>query len=471
MKTYRQLLTVAALMAAMSVNAQGVRIYLKGFGNPIDYPASQIEKIEFYPAENGGGTESGENGEGDVPLNANEDKKFLEETGIQFINQAKADDFSTLVKSVSRISDYDTSALGEWSENCLNSVKTALGGSYTKQGSYGSIYQYTDYKYMLMASSFTGHFVVQNNKWVKESDANDLQFTFTDPSGNTCVAHFTTSGTTKTIHIINDDDSNGWNGNYKLYDHNMYYLDVPSQVEATYSINGTVRIYVTADIDVSSLGEEWDLSSQGASTSVNVIITKDNNEKYEIVVNRAGYQAGTGAFVKFKMSNNGKLILSGEATAAGTVDINSSNVYDNPNIDTNNLGAADANIDILGRVQLKSTINNVGKFIKYLEDADENNDNKTEHRRLIGRANDELKAEFFYNNGSTCRGTLSLDSYERDSWGSYQYYEMRPIITFVSDNSSYAIDSYFNEETFHTVVDTYKNLLDDFNDLIESNSK
>jgi len=469
MKTYRHLLTVAALTAVMSTSAQGVRIYLKGFGSPIDYPASQIEKIEFYPAE------EDNNNNNDNPNQGNEDptedKKFLEETGIQFLNQVKASDFRNITKSVSKLDEYDADALEDWSEDCLNAVKTALGGSYTEEGKYGYIYQYTDYKYLLKASTFTGHFIVRNNKWVKESDASDLQFTFTDPNGNVCVARATASGSTKTIHVIDDDDSQGRNGNVRNYDRNKYYIDVPSHVEATYTIGGKEMVRVSVDIDVSALGEEWDLSSQGASTSVNVRIAKENGGQYDIVVNRAGYHAGSGAFVDFSMSNDGKVILTAEANVAGTVNITSTNVYDEPEIAPEDLGAAYANVDILGRVQVKSTINNVGNFIKYLEDADDKDDDKNEHRRMVGRANNELNAEFFYNGGSDSRGTLAMESFEKDSWGSKKRYEVRPIITFTSDGSSYALDSYFNEDAFQTVVDTYKNLIDDFNDLLKSRKK
>lgn len=469
MKTYRHLLTVAALTAVMSTSAQGVRIYLKGYGSPIDYPASQIEKIEFYPAE------EDNNHNNDNPNQGNEDptedKKFLEETGIQFLNQVKASDFRNITKSVSKLDEYDADALEDWSEDCLNAVKTALGGSYTEEGKYGYIYQYTDYKYLLKASTFTGHFIVRNNKWVKESDASDLQFTFTDSNGKVCVARVTTSGSTKTIHVVDDDDSQGWNGNIRNYDRNKYYIDVPSHIEATYTMGGKEMVSVSVDIDVSALGEEWDLSSQGASTSVYARVSKESGGQYDIVVNRAGYYAGSGAYVDFSLSNDGQVILTAEATAAGTLNVNSKNVYDEPEIAPEDFGAASANVDILGRVQVKSTINNVGNFVKYLQDADDKDDDKSEHRRMVGRANSELNAEFFYNGGSDSRGTLAMESFERDSWGSKKRYEARPIITFTSDGSSYAFDTYFSEDAFHTVVDTYKNLVDDFNDLLKSRKK
>ena len=242
----------------------------------------------------------------------------------------------------------------------LNAVKTALGGSYTEEGKYGYIYQYTDYKYLLKASTFTGHFIVRNNKWVKESDASDLQFTFTDSNGKVCVARVTTSGSTKTIHVVDDDDSQGWNGNIRNYDRNKYYIDVPSHIEATYTMGGKEMVSVSVDIDVSALGEEWDLSSQGASTSVYARVSKESGGQYDIVVNRAGYYAGSGAYVDFSLSNDGQVILTAEATAAGTLNVNSKNVYDEPEIAPEDFGAASANVDILGRVQVKSTINNVG---------------------------------------------------------------------------------------------------------------
>lgn len=465
MKTYRYFLTAAVLMATMSVGAQGVKIYLKGYSNPIDYPASTIDKIEFYPAESDDPNNPNDPNQGN---NSTDDKQFLEDTGLQLLNQFKASDFHNITRSVSHIDDYDTDELEDWVDDCLNSVKTALGAPYIVNGEY-SVYQYTDYKYLLLASTFHGHFSVQNNKWIKESgSANDLQFTFIDADGKTCVARATTSGNTKTVHIINDKDRTGWDGDMRLYDNNMYYVDVPEHVEATYTINGMEMVHVSVDIDVSSLAEEWDLTSQGASTTVNVRITKENGVgQYDIVVNRAGYQAGTGAYANFSLSNDGNVILTANASAVGTVDLNVTNASDDPDINTDNFGVAYAEVDILGRVQVRSTINSVGNFIKYLEEADDNRTDKDEHRRKVGRANNELNAEFFYNGGSDKKGNLSLESFEDYSWGDTHYYDVRPIITFTSDGSSYALETYFSEDAFQTVVDTYKNLIDDFNDMLK----
>ena len=97
-------------------------------------------------------------------------------------------------------------------------------------------------------------------------------------------------------------------------------------------------------------------------------------------------------------------------------------------------------------------------------------DLKEEVLRLL-KENNELKAQFFYNNTTDSRGTLSLESFEEDSWDGKYYYAVRPIITFKADGSSYALDTYFSEDAFQTVVDTYKNLLDDFNDLIEGSRR
>lgn len=453
----------------MSASAQGVKIYLKGFGSPIDYPASQIEKIEFYPASTTPAGPDDPNQPGGTTVT--EDKQFLEDTGVQFLNQVKASDFRKITKSVAQLDDYDGDAVEDWVEAALNAAKTALGGSYTEENSYGRVYQYTDYKCLLRASSFTGHFVVNNNQWVKERDADDLQFTFTDPNGQVCVARAFSSGTTKTVHVVNDDDSQGYVGSMKLYDRNKYYLEVPSHVEATYTIGGTEMVHVSVDVDLSSLTEEWDLSTQGASVFVTVTIAKESGGQYVMTVNRAGYQPVTGAFVDFLMTNDGQPILKASVSSAGTVNVNSVNVNDEPEIHADDLGTAVAHVDVLGRVQFDGTINSVGNFIKYLSDADEYDDNGNEHRRLVARANNELNAQFFYNNTTDSRGTLSLESFEEDSWGGKYYYAVRPIITFKADGSSYALDTYFSEDAFQTVVDTYKNLLDDFNDLIEGSRR
>ena len=458
-----------ALIASVSAGAQGVKIYLKGYSNPIDYPASTIDRIEFYPSENNPDNP-------DNPDNPNipgdtSDKKYLEETGVELLNQIKANDFNGIVKSVESLDDIDEGDLDAWGEECLNAAKTVLSGTYSKTDRHGYTYYVTDYKYLIKASGFTGHFKAQGGRWVKESNANDLQFTFTDNNGKTCVARIATSGSTKTIHVGDFENYDRYRNGYEYYENQKTYIDVPQHIDATYSINGTTRVQVTADIDVSTLGEEWDLASQGASVKVTAVVNKENGGKYSVNINRAGYQAGTGAFVEFSISNDNKVIISGKAAAAGTLNINVRNTTEEPDVRPEDFGAADANIDILGRVQLKTTINSIGNFFTYLEDANDNSENKNEHRRLVGRANSELNAAFYYNNGTDKRGTLELESFEKDSWGSRYYYDTRLIIKFTSDNSSYDIGSYFNEDAFQTVIDAYKNLLDDFERLTKRSAR
>ena len=122
--------------------------------------------------------------EGMTPL---QQKERLDVIAKEFMNLTPASDFQNIANLYNYISDtytdnYDWDTVGDWASDIFELLKESLGTTNKEQdkGSWGEYnYIYTNYKAVLMASNFTGHFTANNNNWTL-SKADDLQFIFKD---------------------------------------------------------------------------------------------------------------------------------------------------------------------------------------------------------------------------------------------------------------------------------------------------
>ena len=493
MKTFKYAMAAVALMCNANLSGQGFRV-IKTDGSIVTFPAILVDRVEFFPA-----SETGTDYTivpTVTPPSTNNDKLFLEKTGVEFVNQFQASDFNNLADIVKHIKGYDASELADWAEDCLEDMRTLIGDerteverdtSYYYDGYdyekdeyiyryyYGTyIYHYADYKWLLRASAFKGHFTVQDNKWVL-TPADDLQATFTDRLGNTCVLKLTTSGATKRVHLAKETDRD-WHSYSSWYDdlRNYYYqyemdentmdvyVDIPEHISLTLTQGSKTLVSTTADFDISQIQvEDWDLARDAISATVRA---KVNN--YDIIVDRVSYLASEGAHVKLELKKNGNTILLCGADAAGYID---AHYGQQAEVSTSTLGAANVTLNLMGWLQLKADVTDIHSLRKALDNAEDNYRNESEYKRYIDRANRLFDAKFYYRGEEESRGTFALEAFldYYDSYYEREYWGKKLIVTFEQDGSSYAIDSYFNEDDFRSVINACRDLLDDFDNLMD----
>ena len=425
------------------------------------------------------------------PLNVN-DKTYLEETAKEFMALFQANDFKNLTDIARSIKDYNTDELYTWQRECIESMTTLVSGSVVYDETYiddergyswrdndfeirDYLYYYTDYKRLLRASAFKGHFTVKSGKWVY-TQANDLQFTFNDRQGSQCVLKMTTSGASKTVYVGGNSDydylySSYWYDGYgNRHDERVYeyyktegYLEIPEHASLTFTQGGQTLISVSADFDLSNIGGEmWNLSRNGLSSVVRAMV---NN--YDINAERISYSPTAESQVKLQLSKDGSLILAVDIEGGGYADISAEHGLHY--FDTSTLDNAKVTIDLVGKIQIYANINDIHSIRRAIENANENHRKESDFKRYIDRANGLYNAHFryAYEEEPYVRGNLTLEAFANSDY-SGEYWEARPIITFTKDNTSYAIDSYFTENRFRTVTNTFWNLLDDFEDLGKS---
>lgn len=420
----------------------------------------------------------------DEAMNSAEQKERLDVIAKEFMNQTPASDFQSIANLYNYVSDtytdnYDWDTVGDWASNIFNLLKEPLGTTDKEQykdswGEYNEIY--TNYKAVLMASNFTGHFTANNNKWTL-SKADDLQFIFKDQNGKECVLKLETSGNVKKVYVCNVDD---W-VDYKSSDENDYYISneyydrtqltigVPENVVVTLTQGGSQVFKTTVKVNLGSISNErFDLSKDELTATTLVEL----NNGYKFNVSQVAYSGNSKASANFEMSKNGTSLavvafssdLSGIPSC--NVDAFTSSEIDDINFDNANMKNAYVKLDILGKVQIQGTLSDVRKFADYLDMAYESDDEEKTFKSYITQANSLLDLNLFYDGKAVKQANVKLEPFVSESWNSYIYWDAEPVLYFFDGSSYSTFEAFFNDKDFKSVIDTFKGLADKYAALI-----
>lgn len=427
----------------------------------------------------------------DNAMSPTDQKEYLETVALEFMDMIPSSDFRDIVDLGKYISDtygedYDWDNVGDWAEDAFDVAREALGTKTTeseteKWGSYTYKYNfiYTNYKALLLASNFTGHFTARNGRWVLEK-ANDLQFAFTDKRNQQCVLKIETSGSIKKVHAFNidewkdyDDDSKGYTyTSNEYYDRTQYTIGVPERIVVTLTQGGNQVVRTTVNIALGSISsEEFDISKNSLSLSA---LTEFNNG-YKFDISKVTYTANTNASVSFVMSKNGTSLVT-MGVSADVNDLPSVNVsafssesYDEDDYDFDKVNGKNAyvKLDILGKIQIQGTLSDVRKFANYLEDASDNDRDEKNFKSYISQANSLADVNLFYDGKNVKQATILLEPFADENWNGRTYWEVEPVVYFYDGSSYSTFEAFFNEKDFKKTIDTFKTLANKYADLID----
>lgn len=419
-----------------------------------------------------------------------EQKEYLETVALEFMDKTPSSDFNEIVELGKFIGEnygdnYDWGNVENWAKGAFNAVREALGTKTTESETemwgiytYKYNYIYTNYKALLMASNFTGHFTASNGRWALER-ASDLQFIFTNKRGQQCVLKLETSGSVKKVYAFNINDWKGfdWDSNGSTYTSNEYYdrtqctIGVPEKVVVTLTQAGSQVVKTTVKIDLGSIsGEEFDISKNSFTVSA---LTELNNG-YKFDVSKVAYTANTNASFAFTMSKNGTSLVTMGASA-DVNDIPSVNVsafssesisegdYDFDKVNGKN---AYVKLDILGKVQIQGMLTDIRKFADYLEKANGNSSDEMTYKSYINQANALADVNLFYDGKNVKQAAVKLEPFAGESWNGRKYWEVEPVLYFYDGSSYSTFKAFFNENDFKKVFDTFKTLTNKYADLV-----
>ena len=417
-------------------------------------------------------------------------KERLETVALDFMAQTPSSDFDAIGNLADYIKDtyvddYDWDNVGDWAEDIFDAARQALGTTTTEietehygDSSYEYNSIYTNYKAVLMASNFTGHFTARNGRW-ELSEADDLRFIFPDQNGQECVVRLETSGDVKQVYAFNVDDwmDYDYENSGDTYISNDYYdrtqctIGVPEHIVVTLTQNNSQVVRTAIDIDLGSIQDErFDISKNNLTLAVLV----EANNGYRFNLSQVAYTANSKAAVSFEMSKNNSPLIT-VATTADVHDIPSCNVdafssenFDPDDYDTDNTNANNAfvKVDVMGKVQIQGTLSDVRKFVDYIEDADDNSSNESLYKSYLNQANGLADVNLFSDNTSTKQATVSLAPVIDESWSGSTYWTMEPVLNFYDGSSYSTFEAFFNDDDFKSVIDTFKTLSNRYADLV-----
>lgn len=405
-------------------------------------------------------------------------KEYLETVAKELMNDMPSSDFKNIADLGTYVDetygdDYNWDGVSDWAHDAFDGAREALGTKTTEKvhdGYYAFNYIFTNYKAVLLASNFTGHFTAKNGKWTR-TNADDLQFIFKDKTGQECIVRLQTSGSVKKVYAANIDEyqyygyDDGVSNEY--FDRTQLTIGVPEKIVATLTQGGKQVVHTTVNVDLGSItGERFDISSNSLTLST---VTQLNNG-YKIDLSQVAYRANQKASVNFNISKNGTSLLT-VAFASDINDIPSCNVdafsatnfdIDKYNTDYANAKNAFVKVDVLGKVQVQGMMANLRQFANYIDAAEDNEKSEDSFKSYVNLANNLTDINLFYNGNSVKQATVKIEAFHHDAggyWGEAYWYA-EPVIHFFDGSSYTTFDVFFNEVDF-------KNTFDDFNSLVD----
>lgn len=419
----------------------------------------------------------------DKAMTPSEQKERMDAIAREFMSLTPASDFRSYANlsnyANDTYTDYDWSAVEDWADDCWEYARKATGNVTTKhEGIYGT-YIYSDYTNLLLASNFTGHFRAKNGRWTKESGkADDLQFTFADQNGNTCVLKLETSGKVTKVYATNiysytdyyyDPDTYKWRD---YYDVTQCTIGVPENVVVTLTQGGTQIVKTSVKVDIASLsGNDFDISKNSISASA--LIELDNGYKFNM--SQVSYSGNQKASLSYSISKDGKSLatvsIAGDVSGIPQCNVEafSRNNFDIDDYYTDNATAKNAlvKIDILGKMQLQGIVSDVHKYADYLEKADGNNTNEKMYKQWLNSANDLTQISLFYDNTTVQQASMKLEAFVEDEWQGRTYWEAEPVLVFFDGSSNSMFDVFFNDTDFKSTIKAYESLIERYEDLFD----
>ena len=400
------------------------------------------------------------------------DRDKISNVMMNMIDQWDHQAFMNAVGLVTQVAEYDMSAMTSELVGRIVGMKTAIEGT-------------PDYHLLFSRKILTGHFVVKNGKWVKESDANDLQLSYTAPNGVPCMLRMVTCGNVKTTDIPidedffddEDDDEYGYgydndempedafallfsslnkvssvldilNKSLKpvVEDVKLMTVEIPEKTTIEVTYGGTTLVSSTIEVNLNSIAETM---HDGMVMTMNTKffkggMTRSGEEFFEIALNNSGYMPGMGLNLDLSIKKNDQLLFSSKISAPGTlIPIDLGDLLSGGTLF---LGIESFNVDInfMNQLQLKGGIEDLNALFAAMLSADEDDPEAT-----MALLNQMINMNVYYDGSDVPAAKIQLMPVFNEE---YMEMELQPAIVFASDNSVFPLQEFLTAEYFPEVA-------------------
>lgn len=381
-------------------------------------------------------------------LSPSDAKKELEATAQELMNKVSADDFQNIADMTANLEDNDDDVVNEWFDDCVEACKLSSSTD-------------DNLKYLYAASNFTGKFELVNGRWKNTDDADYLQFTFDDKNGKSCVLKAETSGSKTTVHHDAFDEEDY----YWTYVNRHYYeyttitensIVIPENIHVTLTQGGSTVADVTVKTSVSISSGDFDYTRDNAQVTVSAKIND-----YNLNVSKVAFNAGTSASVSATLSKGSETLIECSANATGQL-------YSEESGKDQVGKTGEFEVKVLGnQVYVTGSISNISDLVKNLDNADENDEDESAFKRYIENANALLNINVYFDGSKNSSAKVELYPVsETYYYGKYEYWDYEPCVVF-DDGTKYSFEEYFDEDTYKDVIDQFEDLIDDFVEMFD----
>lgn len=339
-----------------------------------------------------------------------------------------------------------------------------------------------------------------NEVWAYDPSVNDrIEMSFTDDNGQKWVAAIKGSKETTRVNVnikyLGDFDLNYEGGPDagtvdRIYDDSYeFVIDVPKQLTFTTTCDGNTILNLTVNsslaIDVDYKDEatgndyykwyDWGYGWEDYDREYTYTIDVDYSNlnlaaslqlnNYEESLSAEATKAGTAMSTELKI--DGRSLLKASGLVNADVDAIIADAADEE-FSAKNIKDIKMSADILGELQVvvecKNFKNLYDAFNLYDESQDAGNGNLFYNR--VKDLNSAYSIKVSYDGNGATQAIIELEGYEEvDEWDGETYYNVRPVIKFLADESTYAIEDYFTETAFSDLIDSLEELAEEFDDL------
>ena len=373
--------------------------------------------------------------------NPTDDPNFAKINGIVMEMLGMWDDnaFNNSLSLLDQAMKYDMTAVALDVRQTLLDLKTGIEGT-------------SNFQVTISPRIASGIFAVEDGKWVKKANSQELRMAFPDKNGAECVLTANVSGQPQDLLLpVTDEDAEDFLDDYGKMLASL--LGIPVEKVKNY-VNGVKKVTVTVEttnivmtqggkkvldatigIDPASFTNDVDGLLLNTSFS---FAKSDGNGFFTLTLNQTGYKPGFGVNIDFTAKSNDLTIASLKFSMPGT--------FTGINLNTMDFGVNTINmeVDILGKAKAVGKLSDISAFLQALMKAD--NSSQEAYQPALDEANKYVDVKLYYDGNNTPAATMVLGSMYNEEDKEWKL--MPHIIFYNNNNAEYAFKKFFSKTNF-----------------------
>lgn len=386
-------------------------------------------------------------------LDSETQKEKLEQVAMKLMDVFPAKDFEDILEDtdilMSHCDAYFTDYDYDWSE--LEEAMEEIGETLYSEDQKGD-YKW-EYTYTLFLSNCTGVVTLDKDK-ASYKDSKDTRLIIKDVQGEDWEIKVTPEGLKKVF--LGEFLETYYDGEYT--DVYNVTVEIPSSLSLEIKKGGKffASAEVRFDYSISKDGVDVEKDRIGVELDIKV-------DDLVLTVRNAAYNASTGKLEFSHSLKKGEYFIWSESVAV-TADLEYYEDEDGYIYVEDWNGEVDFEMNILGEIQIRGTLNDLERLAGYLEDDYES---ERDCERGAENATELVDLGVYYDGTSVRQASIEFDPVVYDEGYGYEYYWIEPVIVF-EDGSRYLFYEYFDDEIFDDLVAAFEDFIYDYEDMVEN---